>query len=990
VVEGFKELGKLCVKHNVRGLIIAGDVFHNNKPAPNLYEIFGDCLGHIPDDVVKYIIAGNHDVTGSGRSALMPYFPEIIKVPNAVFVEGFHMYAGGTYDLNFASFRDVDDIVAMMNYDSKNKHKVLIGHFEIPGAKMGAEREIQIGSVEALPSVSRHVSCVLAGHIHKHQIFEYGDTICAYPGAISRVSHSEAKESKGFILFDANSLDMKFIKRKTDRKFVTIESQWKGSVKGITIPEATRKAGGVLRVRITAAKKYKGQIDRFKIVQELMQDFEEVKVEIIYEQAVSEETKSIAKGVSLDKYEGAWIQGNVLKSIQAKVKARIKAVKNEIEINAVSAKEHQGLYLVGIEAYNYQSLSKLKKEFGRTDCIGIFGMVEGDINQSNGTGKSSTLEVIRFGLYGNTRYSKMSSVIRDGCKEAKVTLVFMDLKGRKISITRVVKESSSSAVISIDDKDIAQGSKEVTAWVEQNFGISRKTFDAVIYYGVDRHSIIGKKSTERLKALQEPLPLDIYRKAQDKVKKERSIATKEHNAAETLYEEYKDYSNKKLEKLEQELASHNASLKRDTAKLNKVEKQIKDYEKIQAQKRELEYAVSNLESAEQTKGELKADWEKLKIPTGWISKSDLAKKRKLITSSQGKLETKLEKLRDEVASIKVKSDQLKDDIELLGSGSGCRVCGSELGEGKVQEIIQSKTKEVEQLAEKLSEVTNEGLACRKERDEGVKRLSNLETLEDNYNNYLEEEKKFKDLIKDVNADVVVCKEEVNKLKESCKGTKNVDLDELQTQRSSLGKAIRETQYLAGECKSMVDTCKSNLFKKDAAEKAVKKWTKELEICGILHEAFGSRGIPQEICMSMIDDINTVIPEIVDEMGWWQGIEISIEPDDRKSTSSIAIWVTLDGKEPREYEGLSQGEREISNLILRTAYKRVLKHLVDLNYNFVLVDEALDVLDECNLVNAINYFKNSDMQSFCISHSHLKDSFTKSLVVKNEGGLVEVL
>jgi hypothetical protein len=81
---------------------------------------------------------------------------------------------------------------------------------------------------------------------------------------------------------------------------------------------------------------------------------------------------------------------------------------------------------------------------------------------------------------------------------------------------------------------------------------------------------------------------------------------------------------------------------------------------------------------------------------------------------------------------------------------------------------------------------------------------------------------------------------------------------------------------------------------------------------------------------------------------------------------------------------------VSNFIVVESYKRVLQNLVDLNYNFVLIDEALDNLDYLNLSKAIQFYRKAKVQSFCISHRDLKDQFTKTAILRSNGNYAEVV
>jgi len=998
IYAGCQEIRQI-VKQYDAGLIIAGDVTDKPRPSPLVYQQFANALHVIGAETVA-VISGNHDTVAS-TSTVQVFDNDWARRNGVNFIEGqplavttYHDVSSPTLLLYAPFVPNTDDfgltveewLQKMIESETVDKatRVVLVTHTDIPGAKFGAEREIQIGDVGTL-TTGLAVDLIISGHIHKHQHGTLNGVPYFYPGALSRVSHSEENEKKGFVLFDTDTLEWEFIPRKKDRQYITVVQDWKGKLLLPTVK------GDVLRLQIKADRKYSGRIDRAAILRQLLKKYPQAKVEIEYSKSTSQKAKKIVTGSGFADYETQWVDDNA-KGYKVVVRKKLKQLLSTID-DSRGNKEYSGLVLKEVSGYDYQTLAKVDKKFGATDCVGIVGMTDGKFTRSNGSGKSSFLELIRWVLYGKTRFSKNASAIRDDAEEAYGELRFVTAQGKTVYIYRNLNHNGSQAGVEVDDVGLAKGAK-VSQWVEDNFGLSLKTFDSIVYIGNDRHVIVGAKPTDRIKAMQEPLPLDRYEKAGKIVKAEKRELQSEADKLEGVCEEYAEQLDESKDTAEElrdfakgmrESKVHNEEqVKALSKEIFSLEKLLDDFDIFDTLTEEADDIQGNITEQTTILGALRK-------PKGNLEA--LAKKRDAHRKDIKLLEKELKKATVKGTTAKTKHEAVGDDINLLKNSKGgvCKLCGNDLTEAHRKEVLSEKLKQNEQLYDEIELHRKEWRKHESNKLMLEREISNIERDVEDIHEYAAVSGSLKDKIAGLRKQLKKINEKIAPVKVKIKG-KSYDSKKLESLQADQHKADAAVQDCTEELVRL-EAEAAVLGKAEAslklAEAKLKKLKADLDVLSILNDALGVKGIPQYIVMQIIEEINEAIPVVVDEFGFWQDVNISIEPDDRKETSTVAIWARMNGKRDREFEGLSNGEREVTNFIIRWAFRRVLENLIDISYGFVLIDEALDVLDEENLSLAIAYFKRAKLQSFCISHSDLRDAFTKLLVVRSDEGVATI-
>ena len=150
--------------------------------------------------------------------------------------------------------------------------------------------------------------------------------------------------------------------------------------------------------------------------------------------------------------------------------------------------------------------------------IGIFG--------SNGAGKSSLVEAIRYGLYGETRTDRKQVRTHGVLTEAAVRLVF-EHGGQQYEVRRTIKgkNHSAEAELFVGDAQLAAGVTEVNGEVHRLLHMDQKVFRASVFAEqnqLDAFSDVRpgerKEMVLRLLGIR---PVDVARSAARKQSRER-------------------------------------------------------------------------------------------------------------------------------------------------------------------------------------------------------------------------------------------------------------------------------------------------------------------------------------------------------------------------------------------------------------------------------------------------------------------------------------
>jgi exonuclease SbcD len=149
-------------------------------------------------------------------------------------------------------------------------------------------------------------SAFLLGHIHKHQVWQDGDRLIAYPGSIGRLHYGET-DDKGFLLWtvDANGATCDFIATPAKRM---VHLDFDGKPDLDAVKAAAREAqGAFVRVRWTVAEEEQGSVDRTAI-EAALPGAAEVKLEGRVIPVVRSRAEGISQEITLAEKVKRWAE----------------------------------------------------------------------------------------------------------------------------------------------------------------------------------------------------------------------------------------------------------------------------------------------------------------------------------------------------------------------------------------------------------------------------------------------------------------------------------------------------------------------------------------------------------------------------------------------------------------------------------------------------------------------------------------------------------
>jgi DNA repair protein SbcD/Mre11 len=223
-----------AIERNADLYILAGDIYKTRDPTPTHQREFARRIRKLTGAGIQVVmVAGNHDLP------LSPSRATVIDIFSALDVPGVHVarvirsmrietrngpvqilalpwmtrsivladdqHKGATIEeLNQRMVQMSTDRLRQIGEDLDPEiPTMVIAHAHVFGAKIGAERMLNVGrdpvlALDAFPV--QNIGYIALGHIHRHQALITTDPAVVYPGSINRVDFGEEDEDKGFVL----------------------------------------------------------------------------------------------------------------------------------------------------------------------------------------------------------------------------------------------------------------------------------------------------------------------------------------------------------------------------------------------------------------------------------------------------------------------------------------------------------------------------------------------------------------------------------------------------------------------------------------------------------------------------------------------------------------------------------------------------------------------------------------------------------------------
>lgn len=377
---------------------------------------------------------------------------------------------------------------------------------------------------------------------------------------------------------------------------------------------------------------------------------------------------------------------------------------------------------VKLENWKSHHRTELEFEEGVNTLVGTMG-----------SGKSSVLEAIVFGLYGttpdlNSREVQLDDLIRRNpskAEHAEIEIEF-SVEDTGYSVKRVIekgKGTKKSELRKEGELIEAPSTTEVTEQVEKILGMDFKAFTRAVYSEQNKLDLfLNMRSGKRKKRIDQLLELDRFEDA-------RKTSVKVKNRFKDLKKEKK----RELEELDEEVdKQEKQELEEEIKELEEKKEELED--KVTEDREEKEHREQEIEELEQLKQKYEEKNRKLdkletKIETLEERKQDI--KVELEIKNPGKRKEQLEEKIDDLREKKGELGRLEQSLENLENKiEKTEEEIEELGEKKEKyshiDEIKEKLEEQKEKAEELKQKGNRYYAERKSIEESLEDIRDVE------------------------------------------------------------------------------------------------------------------------------------------------------------------------------------------------------------------------------------------------------------------------
>ena len=663
---------------------------------------------------------------------------------------------------------------------------------------------------------------------------------------------------------------------------------------------------------------------------------------------------------------------------------------------------------IKLELQNFRCFNNIVINFNPFNVALIIGEEYGNVDISNGVGKSTLFEGLTWVLYNKSKSRTIDKVIKIGKIIVSGTFIFQK-DGEKFKVVRrMSKKNNASEVLFFKkiDKSWVRICEDgtpslVTKVIAQTIGAQYDTFLNSVYFKQDDITKFADASpSERKEILKEALHINIWDKYQatakgflkDFVTKKMLLDKRisefqdlDEEAArlillQELGEETIELSKDRIEQLEDELESYRDELTK-LASLDNVNNS-KQYKVTVEKKKEL------LKKIDQINNKIKLTEESHKINKYKMSRinenrSTLYKKIEkaekdtfVVASLAGEnnleklIQTHVEEL-DEVKEGLTKYKLQLKQLELLQPGKQCPTCLSDFDE--LDEIVAKRKKRKRYLESKIYELTESQTECEIELDhtkaikiktrktigeiEKAKLVISKYTMEEGF--LKKDNEKLETLLKTFLKNGEIAKSELVDVRELIKEYKvfKDSEDRLENLRASeesvdANLSVLREELLGEGIKLGSVTAKIEENNRLKSERLIllkqqEELKEETRTYKYLAKSFGKDGVPAIIVENITQELRQFANQILEKV-CHRPTSIDFVTQKKNDNGSwgetFEVIVTMDGTD-FELRDLSGGEKIRISIAIRLAISHVLTRRRGSGINFLLLDEVDQSLDK---------------------------------------------
>jgi len=578
-------------------------------------------------------------------------------------------------------------------------------------------------------------------------------------------------------------------------------------------------------------------------------------------------SKSFAERIKSDSFEGMLVEWLEL---QKKDKSYLEVIKDiiveKLQVTKVITKSN----LRKVRIKDFLCVGEVEYEV-KPGFVLVLGKNE-DGFSSNGSGKTTVVgDALYWALFGKTTKGLVGDdVVKDGCKDCKVELIFDD--GMEIKRTR--KELS----VIVGGQELWTGRKLVDKQklLEDVLGFDEVLFMSSCYFSQERLVMLTSLGdADRTELIVNLLGFEKYDELYELVSRKMDVIESE------------------VEKIDDSIEEIKKEMMFFGGQVDVLKKEIKECEEnIEVEQRKLREIRDRL-SNKDFENELNLFEEKRKAVKQAIED---------VRVGISKVREEIDKVSDEFANVVGMKRYLESVILGLSGkiengrkvsvGSICDKCGSVVSKESLEQLISSFENELS-----LNKSKYEVLESKVEELKAVKTLlmEKVKGLEEREKSLLEEESQIMEGIS-----VVEKEKQSNEMKLSEASSIEKLIEKEQLKRERLMKQMDEFEEKVVEKKREID----NRLKER------EKLLVDLEGLEFWKNAFSNRGIKVLLLEKFCNEFNTLLSEIVSDVSGG-ALSVHVSPTAQlksgEERNRLNLEIEVDGVK-RRYEALSGGEK----------------------------------------------------------------------------------
>ena len=687
------------------------------------------------------------------------------------------------------------------------------------------------------------------------------------------------------------------------------------------------------------------------------------------------------------------------------------------------------MIIQSVKIKNIRSIKDLEVKFPSSTML-FFGDI--------GSGKSSVLKAIEFGLFGTLTAADLSgdSLLRRGENKGSIELTF-SINGKKYTIKRGLKRTKSTKkgeekqVVSQETGSIIEYSGDEKAETSYAPTDLRRNILNILNYSISRYEnarkiplfrytvytpqeqvkeILQADPDDRFEILKEVFGIEKYETAlknvdvlnkflNDKLK-ETEIRLKDIGDPESLIpEKKKEIDNQivQIQGIEKVIKEKDEEIGNEEIKVDKIQSELNEYSKklVEIGNHQKIVDESTLSKAKNEKSlgsltnEILNSEKEIKDLPEIKLESDLTEQQ---LEKQIKEKRKTQSKRDKDKAV---LDKKIEDIDKLLKEGKCSLCGQEIHEKERFDSELKDTKDsIEQLSNEIKELTSEISKL----EINLKNLRDYvlnQTKKESLNKLVEEKKKRKIELKDlitqlkdkiesnqIQISTILKKYNIKNL-EKFKEFESKIKSELDDQKNILKKLQVEKSELVKELSAEQTNLKLiekelNELKQNLKNKEVFEETREYvkDLKNWITEEFPIliRDIEREIISASAQQFNEYFKEWFRTLVEEENIEVEIRIDDFEPIINVNGYDS-------PFRDLSGGEKSALSL----AYRLALNKIINERYqevktkDLLILDEPTDGFSQEQINKMQDIFeKLNTAQMIIISHERNLDSFVTDI------------